>query len=107
MPDITYSTLDNIREKVRFITKSPSNAQISDANIDKYINNFVLYDFPQQLRINALNTTLTFYTSPNIDTYETTAFFPNDPLFNFKNEYIFAMIWIRIRIRTEKSPAFR
>jgi hypothetical protein len=88
MPDSTLSTLENIRTKIRRITRSPSGAQISDDNIDKYINNFVLYDFPQQIRINALKTVLTFFTSPYIDVYETNAL-ANDPLFNFKNEYIF------------------
>lgn len=88
IPDINYSTLDNIRTKVRRITRSPSPAQITDANIDSYVNNFVLYDFPEQLRLIALKTTFTFFTSPYIDTYETTTTDPTSLFYNFRNKYI-------------------
>jgi len=81
------STLDAIRTKVRRLTRSPSEAQISTGDIDEYINTFVLYDFPETLRLFSLRTTLTFYTSPYIDTYETSTTV-GDPLYNFKNAYI-------------------
>ena len=87
-PDVNYSTLDNIRTKVRRITRSPSAAQITDANIDSYVNNFVLYDFPEQLRLIALKTTFTFFTSPYIDSYSTNDVDPTNPLYNFRNKYI-------------------
>lgn len=80
------TTLDAIRTKVRRLTRSPSEAQISTADIDEYINTFVLYDFPEQLRLSALRTTLTFYTAPYIDTYETSSTV-GEPLYNFKNIY--------------------
>jgi hypothetical protein len=82
------STLTAIRTKVRRLTKSPSVAQISDAQIDEYVNTFILYDFPEHLRLFALHSTLTFYTQPGIDTYSTNTTNVNDPLFNFKNKYI-------------------
>jgi hypothetical protein len=88
IPDSNYSTLDNIRTKVRRITRSPSAAQITDANIDSYVNNFVLYDFPEHLRLIALKTTFTFFTEPYIDTYETNTIDPTSPFYNFRNEYI-------------------
>ena len=69
MPDSTLSTLKQIRIKVRRLTRSPSASQISDDSIDKYINTFVLYDFPEHLRTFSLKTTLVFYTEPFIDTY--------------------------------------
>lgn len=86
MPDSTLSTLEKIRVKVRRITRSPSNSQITDAQIDDYINTFIMYDLPASLKLNSLNKTLTFYTSPNIDTYSTSTV-ATDPLYNFKNKY--------------------
>ena len=88
MPDNTLSTLAQIRTKVRRLTRSPSVAQLTDQNIDDYVNNFLLYDFPEHVRLESLRTTLTFYTAPNIDTYSTNTANPNDPLFNFKNRYV-------------------
>jgi len=82
MPDNTLSTLDQIRTKIRRLTKSPSAAQITDAEIDNYINTFVLYDFPAQLRLLTLKTTLTFYTQPYIDVYS-----GDDIAVNFNNMY--------------------
>lgn len=89
------STLEAIRKKVRRLTRSPSEQQISSADIDEYINTFIQYDFPQELRLFTLRKTLTFYTEPNIDTYETNAT-AGDPLNNFKNVYtgVFNPIYI-------------
>lgn len=84
MPD---SSLTAIRTKVRRLTRSPSTAQISDAQINEYVNTFVLYDFPEQIRLSALRTVLTFYTQPGVDVYETSSD-PNNPLYNFKNRYV-------------------
>jgi hypothetical protein len=80
------TTLGAIRDKVRRLTRSPSLDQLSDAQLDEYVNTFILYDFPVTLRLFSLRTTLTFYTQPYVDTYETNAI-PNDPLFNFKNRF--------------------
>jgi len=85
--DSSYSTLQNIRESVRELTNSLSTNQLADATIDKWINTFILYDFPQHLRMNTLRKSLTFYTQPNIDTYGNNVVNPNDPLFNFINQY--------------------
>jgi hypothetical protein len=84
------STLDAIRKKVRRLTRTPSTAQLSNAEVDEYINTFILYDFPAQLRLFSLRTVLTFFTQPGVDVYETkVAPTPTtDPLFNFKNRYI-------------------
>lgn len=87
MPDSTLSTLEKIRVKIRRITRSPSSSQITDDQIDDYVNSFILYDLPASLKLNTLNKTLTFYTSPNIDTYATNTTDSTDPLYNFKNEY--------------------
>jgi len=82
MPDNTLSTLEQIRIKVRRLTRSPSAAQITDATINEYINTFILYDFPEHLKTFKLNTTLTFYTEPYIDTYS-----GDDIVTNFDNIY--------------------
>jgi hypothetical protein len=80
------SSLDAIRTKVRRLTRSPSPAQLSDAQIDEYINTFVQYDFPEHLRTFTLRSTFTFFCQPFIDVYETSAN-PNDQFFNWKNIY--------------------
>lgn len=82
------STLQAIRTKVRRITRSPSLSQISNAQLDEYINTFILYDFPEHLRLFSLRTLLTFYTQPGVDVYDTNTTVPNDPLYNFKNKYV-------------------
>lgn len=84
------SSLVAIRTKVRRLTRSPSLAQITDAQIDEYINTFILYDFPEQLRLFSLRTLLTFYTQPGVDVYDTkvSPTPATDPLFNFKNKYV-------------------
>ena len=86
--DSTLSTLEQIRTKVRRLTRSPSTSQLAVSDIDNYVNNFVLYDFPETLRLFSLRKTLTFYTAPNIDTYENNTTVTTDPLYNFKNKYV-------------------
>lgn len=80
------SALDAIRTKVRRLTRSPSPAQLADAEIDQYINTFVQYDFPENLRTFTLRTTFTFFCQPFIDVYETSTN-PADQFFNWKNIY--------------------
>lgn len=82
------STLQSIRTKVRRLTRSPSTAQLSDANIDDYVNTFVLYDFPEHLRLFDLRTTFTFYAEPFKDVYSTNTTVITDPLYNFKQNYM-------------------
>ena len=88
VPDSLYDTLGNIRTKVRRLTRTPSENQLSTQDIDQYVNNFVLYDFPSHLRMMSLRTVFTFYTSPYIDVYETNTTVPTDPFYNFNNQYI-------------------
>ena len=87
MPDNTLSTLEQIRTKVRRLTRSPSTTQLSTSDIDSYVNNFILYDFPETLRTFDLRTKLTFFTSPYVDTYQTNTVNADDPLYNFKNKF--------------------
>jgi hypothetical protein len=88
IPDATYSTLGNIQTKVRRLTRSPSTAQLSDADLNNYINTFLLYDMPEELRLFNFRTTFQFYTKPNVDTYQNNDVTTTDPFYNFKNKYI-------------------
>ena len=82
------SSLVAIQNKVRRLTRSPSESQLTDDQLNDYINTFVLYDFPSILRLFSLRTRLTFYTQPNVDTYQTNTTNVNDPLYQFDNKYI-------------------
>lgn len=82
------SNLEAIQKKVRLLTRSVSEDQLSTADLNEYINTFVLYDFPEHLRLFALKETFEFYTQPNIDTYETNTTDTTAPLYNFKNKYV-------------------
>jgi len=84
---VAISTLTEIRKKVRRLTRSLSTSILSDADLDQYINTFVLFDFPEHLRLFNLKTTFEFYTNPYQDVYETSTT-ATDPLYNFKNKYI-------------------
>jgi hypothetical protein len=86
------STLQQIETKVRRLTRSPSTAQLSQSDLDNYINTFVVYDFPEILRTFNLRTQFSFFTNPGQDVYNTdTASFAgatNNPLYNFQNLYL-------------------
>jgi hypothetical protein len=82
------ATLQAIQTKVRRLTRSPSTSQLTDAQLNEYINTFILYDLPEHLRLFSLRSTFTFYTQPGVDSYSTTTTNANDPLYNFKNKYI-------------------
>lgn len=86
------STLQAIRTKVRRLTRTPSTAQMTDAELDSYVNTFVLYDFPEHLRTFNLRTQFTFYTNPGQDVYPTDIASyggaTNNALYNFQNLYL-------------------
>ena len=78
------STLTAIENKVRRLTRAPTIAQLSEADLEQYINTFVVYDMPEQLRQFSLHRPFTFYANPYQDRYESSTVAIN-PLFNFKN----------------------
>lgn len=63
------STLANIRTKVRRLTGKPSPQQITDAQIDDYVNTFYQYDMPETLRLFSQETVFEFMTEANVDQY--------------------------------------
>lgn len=83
------STMAAIEQKVRRLTRNPSEAQLSSADLDNYINTFVIYDFPEHLRTFQNRTQFTFYTQPFQDVYKTDATWPaTAQLYNFQNAYL-------------------
>lgn len=88
MPDNTLSTLTQIRNKARRLSRRLSANQLSDSDLDQYINTFVLYDFPEHLRLFNLKTTFNFYTQPGVDVYDTNTTDTTSPLYNFRNKYL-------------------
>lgn len=83
------STLTQIQTKIRRLTRMPSSSQISDTDLQQYINTFTVYDMPENLRLFNLRTTFKFYTQPFIDTYFTDTSVPTtDPLYDFQNRYL-------------------
>lgn len=81
------STLQAIYTKIRQLTRSPSESMLTTADIDQQVNTFILYDFPENLRLFSLKTTFSFFTQPNIDSYGASTD-PANPLFEFFQNYI-------------------
>lgn len=82
------STRVAMRQLVRFLTKSPSAALLTDTFIDEMLNTYILYDFPNSVKLFDLHTTFSFTCQPFVDTYKTDkSMAPNLPLYNFRNRY--------------------
>lgn len=62
-------TLADIRTKVRNITGSPSTDQISDSELNDYINNYYVFTMPFELKEQITNQFLEFKTTPGTDVY--------------------------------------
>lgn len=90
MPSVTVTTsnLQTIQQKVRRLTRSPSEQQLSTADLNQYINTFILYDFPEHIRLFNLLTTFEFFTTPFVDTYSTVDVPTTSPLYDFQNLYL-------------------
>jgi len=86
------TTLEAIQIKVRRLTRSPSTSQLTDADLQNYINTFVVYDFPEHLRMFNLRQTYTFVCNPFQDEYPTDvasfAGVTTNPLYDFQNRFI-------------------
>jgi len=63
------TTLARIRQIVRNITGRQSIDQLSDANLDNYIDDFYLYDLPEVFKTMQLEEYYMFRTQPNIAIY--------------------------------------
>ena len=86
--DSTLSVLSEIIITIRRLTNRPSSAQITDDEIKKYVNKFILYDAPAILNSLPLRNTFTFYLDSYIDTYGNDNVNVTSPFYNFNNKYI-------------------
>lgn len=64
------ATLTDIRNKIRRITARPSPSQITDTEIDNYINTFYVYDLPEHLKLDSLKVNYQFLTTANQCIYD-------------------------------------
>lgn len=73
-------TLVDIRNKVRAISGMPSTDQISDSELNNYINNYYIYVMPMELKEQIQNNFLKFKTTPGVDVYSFPAgYFTDSP----------------------------
>jgi hypothetical protein len=63
------STVAAIRRKIRRLTASSSESELSTFTIDEAINTFYNQDFPYAIKLDQMRNVYTFYTQPNIDRY--------------------------------------
>jgi len=89
------NTLAAIQQKVRRLTRSPSEAQLTTDDLNNYINTFVIYDFPEHLRTFNLHARFKFWTNPGQDVYYTNiagyggaSNAEAQVLYNFQNKYL-------------------
>lgn len=61
--------LSTIRAKVRNLTGSPSSEQISDSDLNAYINNYYVFTMPFELKEQITDQFLKFKTTPGVDIY--------------------------------------
>lgn len=88
--DQSLSSLQQIRNKVRNLTRRLTEEVLTTDQLDTYINQSLLYDLPENIRHEYFKRVFTFYTQPYVDTYEniTDDSQSTNPLYNFKNKYI-------------------
>lgn len=64
------TNLTTIRDKVRKITGRPSVAQITDAQIDQYVNTFYIWDMSEHIKLESLRYNYQFTTQANVPVYD-------------------------------------
>jgi len=107
MIDNDLNSLEKIRARVRRLCRMPSEAQLTNNDLDNFINEFVLYEFPVSIMSDSLSTTLSFYTSKNNEKYQSLEDVSdeNKPLYNFKNKYLY--IYDDIYINGSKATVYK
>ena len=81
------TTLVAIQNKVRKLTRNMTENALSTSDINQYINTFVLYDFPEHLKLFNLRQTFSFYCEAFIDEYDPATYSAPNPLYDFNNKY--------------------
>lgn len=64
------SDLTTIQRKTRLVTGRTSTSDLTDEELNFYINTYLLYDFPEQLKTQVLKVNFELVLKPNIDTYD-------------------------------------
>jgi len=64
------NNLQDIRNKVRRITARSSSAEITDDQIDQYVNTYYIYDLQEQLRLESFKVNYQFVTNANQPVYD-------------------------------------
>lgn len=82
------TNLQYIRASARRYARKLDESNASNSYIDQKINYFGLYILPELAPLLPLRKTLTFYTTPYIDTYKTNPTDTTSPLYDFKNRYV-------------------
>lgn len=62
-------TLADIQTKVRNVTGAKGQDQLSDTDLNKYINNYYVFTMPFELKVQIANNYITFKTVPGQDVY--------------------------------------
>lgn len=62
-------TFDNMQAKFRLVTGCPSEDQLSDAEVQAYLNDYYVYTMPFELKEQITDQFLIFNTTPGIDIY--------------------------------------
>lgn len=68
-PSTSGWTLANMRSKLRAVAGRPSSDQLTDAQLNAYLNNYYVYTMPFELKEQIENQFLQFKTTPGIDVY--------------------------------------
>jgi len=61
--------LGNIRTKLRNLSGMPSTDQLTDQNANAYINDYLVYTMPHELKVQIQNRFLDFKTTPGVSVY--------------------------------------
>jgi len=81
------SNLQQIMTKVRKLTYAPTGSQLSDSDIQQYVNTFYIYDMPMHLRQWNLRETFTWVCEPFVDTYSINPTDVTNQFYGFINKY--------------------
>lgn len=82
------SSLVQIQQKVRLLTRRATEQALTTVQLNQYINTFIMYYFPQHLKLYNLRKTFKFFTQPNVDYYPVTTTDPNSPFYNFTQNIV-------------------
>lgn len=75
---MAQSDLEAIRTKVRRLTRSPSESQLTTDDLDEYINTFIESDFAQRIQPMELRKNVGFFTNPLQHRYNDITFIMSD-----------------------------